>query len=187
MPFKAERLRNLKWDAKKETCRHFCIPPYSQFMHWIAKYLCINRTTCPPWAPVGDWWELLMGLSLSVVFWVSTLERILIKKAQLIQPEAVKKCWQQAASRRTKCRPRCINKDIKNQMSLRKWTAEHGLLGDIEGEKIPLCKSVDEFPQEIFKNALFHRWMDSFCRYSHLNSEPSCQNLHFQKTRFKTR
>lgn len=110
-----------------------------------------------------------------------------IKKAQLIQPEAVKKCWQQAASRRTKCRPRCINKDIKNQMSLRKWTAEHGLLGDIEGEKIPLCKSVDEFPQEIFKNALFHRWMDSFCRYSHLNSELSCQNLHFQKARFKTR
>lgn len=60
---------------------------------------------CPLWPAVGDWWEPLMGSSLfSVAFWVSTLFFFKSQK-QRKQPEAAEKCWQQAAGRRTKCRP----------------------------------------------------------------------------------
>lgn len=56
---------------------------------------------------------------------------------QRTQPEAVKKCWQQAASRRTKMPTRCINKNIKTTNIVTEegegWTA-----GRHRGDNCPL-------------------------------------------------
>lgn len=77
-----------------------------------------------------------MGLSLSIAFWVSTVEWFLINK-QRTKPEAVKKCWQQKASRGTTCQSHYINKNIKHPKLLHneKWRVEEGLLEDRGKEK----------------------------------------------------